>query len=615
MNDNNNFEDIDDLTEETFEADGLTENENLTGESAETAPEETVIEGGIPDGQESPEAASEDFPAGNTEPVQPEIDSSAPAEGSFDTDQYDPNDAGELKEEDFLLPRSRRRKRSFDELDVDFVPDSDPDIDSDLDLDLDSDLNLDSDFSGSTDTPADAEEDVPKAPPVKKRRPPRRDPSENRKTGTKRRRPAPETDAADSETRKTSPGKRRSSAGTAKKKSTDGTRKDPEKKKAVSERERPPRRKQPVRDYDEPADELYDDFDEYREEYFDDEPLDGAAEESAEVRRPQPRQRTGNLKKTSGADDFREWLSDNLRYFMLGAIVLVIILAAVFIIRGCGKGKSSSDETVEPAESTTVVEDPGTQETVEQETIANPLVPAENGIVSLVNERFDALARGDIDAVRARQTDLSAVDEAKIASDSQLIESYTAKDVYTKNGRDDGTYVTYVSYDTKYIDYATSLPMLEELYIITTGDGGFLVNPDAQSDPDTVAYMDQLRQDSDAQQLVASVQSAHDAALAADPDLASFLSGMGEAAPVAVDGQVPGTESAESASVEDGPTMTVTTDVVNMRSLPGGDDSEVIDGIPYGTSVRILGTAGENGDWYEVEYNGQTGYVYGEYLG
>ena len=32
-------------------------------------------------------------------------------------------------------------------------------------------------------------------------------------------------------------------------------------------------------------------------------------------------------------DDFREWLSDNLRYFMLGGAILVIVLVLIFGVR------------------------------------------------------------------------------------------------------------------------------------------------------------------------------------------------------------------------------------------------------------------------------------------
>ena len=333
-------------------------------------------------------------------------------------------------------------------------------------------------------------------------------------------------------------------------------------------------------------------------------------------RRQEPRRRSASLKKTSSVDDFREWLSDNLRYFMLGGIVLLIILVIIFAVRGC-KGKDPSADIETGTESTTTVEEPAETEPAE-EVIANPLGTAETGIVSLINERFTALAAGDLEGVRAVQTDLSAVDEARITADSAVSDSYTTKNVYTKAGMADGEYVTYVEYEANYTGYGTPVPMLDELYVIT-GGSGVLVDSDAKTNPDKSAYMEQLKQDSDLRKLISDVQAAHNSALASDPDLSSFLSGMGEEVQPSesaggntsgetVDGVAPG-ESAPA----DGTTMTATTDV-NVRSLPGGDESEIIGGISYGESVTVLGTAGENGDWYEVQYGGMTGYVYSEYL-
>ena len=44
-------------------------------------------------------------------------------------------------------------------------------------------------------------------------------------------------------------------------------------------------------------------------------------------------------------DDFREWLSDNLRYFMLGGAILIIVLVLFFGVRACvGSNKGNSGD-------------------------------------------------------------------------------------------------------------------------------------------------------------------------------------------------------------------------------------------------------------------------------
>ena len=49
----------------------------------------------------------------------------------------------------------------------------------------------------------------------------------------------------------------------------------------------------------------------------------------------------------------------------------------------------------------------------------------------------------------------------------------------------------------------------------------------------------------------------------------------------------------------------------NMRDAPHGEFMRVI---PSGTTVKVLGTAGDNNDWYQVELYGITGYVYQDLL-
>ena len=44
-------------------------------------------------------------------------------------------------------------------------------------------------------------------------------------------------------------------------------------------------------------------------------------------------------------DNFREWLSDNLRYFMLGGAILLIVVVLFFSIRACsGSNKGNSGD-------------------------------------------------------------------------------------------------------------------------------------------------------------------------------------------------------------------------------------------------------------------------------
>jgi len=49
----------------------------------------------------------------------------------------------------------------------------------------------------------------------------------------------------------------------------------------------------------------------------------------------------------------------------------------------------------------------------------------------------------------------------------------------------------------------------------------------------------------------------------------------------------------------------------NMRDAPHGEFMRVV---PSGTVVKVLGTAGDNNDWYQIEIYGIVGYVYQDLL-
>ena len=64
-------------------------------------------------------------------------------------------------------------------------------------------------------------------------------------------------------------------------------------------------------------------------------------------------------------DDFREWLSDYLRYFMLGGAILLVLLLLFFGIRACVRFRGGSEETVQSQteQTTASVEDTASAQT------------------------------------------------------------------------------------------------------------------------------------------------------------------------------------------------------------------------------------------------------------
>ena len=79
-----------------------------------------------------------------------------------------------------------------------------------------------------------------------------------------------------------------------------------------------------------------------------------------------------------------------------------------------------------------------------------------------------------------------------------------------------------------------------------------------------------------------------------DTALAQFLDGLGEEA-----------DTSSSETSADGTMLTVT-EGCNVRA-EANSDSEIIGGLDEGDQVQKMG---QEGDWIQIEYDGQTGYVY-----
>ena len=102
-------------------------------------------------------------------------------------------------------------------------------------------------------------------------------------------------------------------------------------------------------------------------------------------------------------DNFREWLSDNLRYFMLGGVILIIVAVLFFSIRACtGSGKGTSDGEQTTAQDNSQGNDPSSPEDDgetndgKKEEDTNPLEDGSEEVTALMNSYYKALGEKDI---------------------------------------------------------------------------------------------------------------------------------------------------------------------------------------------------------------------------
>ena len=299
-------------------------------------------------------------------------------------------------------------------------------------------------------------------------------------------------------------------------------------------------------------------------------------------------------------DDFREWLSDNLRYFMLGGAILVIVAVLFFGIRACvgsNKGNSGDGQKTTSEDQGNVPSSPTNEgESDEKKEDANPMETADAEITALIKSYYQALGEKDIATLKTLEDDFTPSDESKVTNLKDYIEGYEVGDVYTKKGMTDDSYVVYACFYYICQGVDTKAPALTQFYVYKDDDGNWVIDNDALQNSEVSAYMEAQLSDSDVTALVSKVQGELDQAQEEDSSLADFLNGLGD-------------EASVSTQAENG-TMLTAIDDCNVRA-EANTDAEILGVISAGDQVEKQGTDGE---WIQIDYDGETGYIRGDLL-
>ena len=299
-------------------------------------------------------------------------------------------------------------------------------------------------------------------------------------------------------------------------------------------------------------------------------------------------------------DDFREWLSDNLRYFMLGGAILIIVVVLFCGIRACSgsnKGNSGDEQKTTSEDQGNVPSSPISEgESDEKKEDANPMETADADVTALIKSYYQALGEKDIATLKTLEDDFTPSDESKVTNLKDYIEGYEVGDVYTKKGMTDDSYVVYACFSYICQGVETKAPALTQFYVYKNSGGSWVIDNGALQDSEISAYMEKQLSDSDVSALVKKVQNELDQAQQSDSSLAEFLNGLGEEADV-------------STNAEDG-TMLTTTDECNVRA-EASTDADILGVISAGEQVEKTGTDGE---WVQIDYDGETGYIRGDLL-
>lgn len=346
-----------------------------------------------------------------------------------------------------------------------------------------------------------------------------------------------------------------------------------------------------------------------------------------------------NSKEEQNLNDFREWLSDNLRYIGLIFGILVILTGLFFGVRalsGSLNGKKASNsyesdsivtstgtKSAAAKNSTAAVDSVNTSDaglsadtasadaslnteskdgtasaavtetpvpTVTGGTLSVNAVPA---VTNLINTYYTDLQNQDVAGIKAIADALPDDQAAKIAT---AVTKYSDIAVYTKQGPEgDGTsYVVYAYY--KYLNPGQKIafPGLTQM-LVRKDDSGTYKIVYSEYDQATSDYIDSLASQDDVKALVERVKTEYDSAKAEEESAAGTSSAA---------------ESVQTGSAETQRTAVISS-ACNLRTGPGYD-YPVVEELVGGTSVTVIGDL--DGGWYHIKTDTSEGYVGGRFI-
>ena len=319
-------------------------------------------------------------------------------------------------------------------------------------------------------------------------------------------------------------------------------------------------------------------------------------------------------------DDFREWLSDNLRYILLGLAIVLVVIILFCIVRLVTSGSRKKQDNNGPAQTTQT--NTGVEKVTESGNDAAPTAPAapagdsssltrnDAAVLTLAQKYYEAVAAGDVGTLSQIVTPWNdSVQESILSND--VIEKYNNVTTYSKQGLDAGSYVVYVYYEGKVADFDTLVPSLSRQYVITGESGDLVISNSSMLDSDVLDYINTVSGDADVRALREDVNRQYEEALASDPELAAFIDTL-DAGSAEDDGSGETATEAEAAPV---PTEMTAIAGLNIRETPS-TEATILGSVAQGTNVTVLEEAGDG--WVHIHYTAGgsdiTGYVRLEYL-
>ncbi len=255
------------------------------------------------------------------------------------------------------------------------------------------------------------------------------------------------------------------------------------------------------------------------------------------------------------------------------------------------------------------------------------VVNEDESIYSAVATYYNSMALGDEAALKALYDEISENDLLRYAETSKYLDYYTALDVYTKPGYEDGSVLAYVYYKVRFQDNTAEFPGYQILYLCKREDGTIYIKNESNFSEGEIAYIEKVTTQADVADFTNRVNVEYQDLLISNPELLEYLSELGNTINAAIgvalaeNNAVP-TPDVETAVPTEEPVATeapvanviqyaTATTTVNIRESDS-EQADRIGRISSGERVQVKEVL-VNG-WTKVVYGGSEGFIKSEYL-
>ncbi len=278
--------------------------------------------------------------------------------------------------------------------------------------------------------------------------------------------------------------------------------------------------------------------------------------------------------------NFWEFITDNKKLVMP---IILVVAVGITIVIALNANNRTTPTITEDAQVT--IDENGSYIVPEVDLEKN----AYEDVNALMSTYYTAYSAGDMDTIKSIYTGLESTEELRLKEVSKYIVDVPTVDVYTKPGPIDGSYVAYVYTEVLFEGYDTPLPGMQTMYVCTDENGKLFINGDVV-DEKVTEYISNISLQADVVDLNNQVAANYNDIIAANEELAKFLSDMSASIQVSVGEALAAIESGEPAVPE--------ATAENGEAVDNGENAE---GAPEGEAVTETGEATENPEGENAE--------------